>query len=519
MRTHASRRGRRDERGAILVLSTAGIVLAIIAASLAVDLGFLAHEVRVDQKVADLAALDAVRELPASNADLTLAAQASAARNGFPTEPGYTVSAVEGIKAASGSDACVAQPGSGTVCVTATSLHKNFFPFTTDGQSKTRVAVAGSLPEAAFSVGSTLAAVDTQKSFLDPILGNMLGGATALNMSAVSYSGLAGGNVSLRALQTQLLAMGYDVGTVDKLLATDVSVANLLRATGQALTAGGQTAAAAEINAIPIASIPSARTIKLGQLVSLSQPGSNSALDAAINAFGLVTGAAGVANGNSFVDVPGITVNVPGVATVGFKLRMIQPAQTAKGPVGVFANTSQVELQLNIALLTGVTLDLNFVAASAKGTLTAIDCDASPSITIAVTTAGATVTGAGNVPLLGTLSATGTLAAGAGGSLTFAYPAEFAPAVGTDGDGQRVSAATLDLSPATITVTGTGAAGATAALVQGLLPTILTAVDLLATPTLQPVVRALGLDVAAADVLALDMYDPPPSCGTPRLIK
>ena len=53
-----------DERGAILVVAVAGVVLATIAAALAVDLGRQAAEKRTDQKVADLAALDGARALP-----------------------------------------------------------------------------------------------------------------------------------------------------------------------------------------------------------------------------------------------------------------------------------------------------------------------------------------------------------------------------------------------------------------------------------------------------------------------
>lgn len=518
-----TRPGRRGERGSILILSTVGLVVAIISAALAIDLGFLAHEIRVDQKVADLAALDAARALPA---DPTPAAQASALRNGFPyLDPGYGL-AVKWAPNKNGpwSSNPADLAGASVVQVAATSPHQNFFPFVPGGQSKTRTAVAGSLPEAAFSVGSTLAAIDTQKSVLDPMLGGMLGVSSA-SMSAVSYSGLATGNVSLSALQTNLLAMGYDVGTTDKLLANNVKVADLLRASALALAANGNAAAAAEVNDIPLTSIPNLKVVTLGDLVGLSQPGSNSALDTTLNVFQLLTGSAQVANGNNFVNVPGITVNVPGVGTVGFKLKVIEPAQTARGPVGVYAQTSQVTLRLSISLLPlvflgpTIALDVDFNAARGKGTLTAIECGAAPSITVGVTTAATTVTGSGVVPLLGTLNVTGALAAGAGGSLGFDYPTEFAPPLGADLDGQRVSAATLNLSAATVDVTGTGLAAATAATVEGLLPTILTTVDLVATPLLQPVLRALGADVAAADVSALGIYPPPPACGGAILVK
>ncbi len=55
---------RRDERGSVLSLSAVGMVLAMLAASLSIDLGSLAQLSRELQKVADLAALDAVRPSP-----------------------------------------------------------------------------------------------------------------------------------------------------------------------------------------------------------------------------------------------------------------------------------------------------------------------------------------------------------------------------------------------------------------------------------------------------------------------
>ncbi len=514
----------RTERGAVLVIAAVGMVVALISASLAVDLGSLAHEARQDQKVADLAALDAVRALPT---DPTAAARLSAERNGFPwADPGYSLVVEWATTKAGPWSMNTADLGpAGFVKVTATQPHSNFFPFVGGGQTTTRSAVAGNEAEAAFSVGSTLASLDTQKSVLDPLLGRMLGETTTLNMSAVSYNGLASSSVSLSALQTQLLSLGYDVGTPDKLLANEVTVANLLRATALALTAEGDNVAAAEINQIPLASIPNLPPINLGRLVNLAQPGSDSALDTRLNVFQLLTGAAAVSNGTSFVDVPGVGVNVPGVASVGFALRVIQPAQMAKGPVGVEARTSQVALRLKINLLPvlflgpSIALTLDFTAASGTGRLTAIDCGAAPSISVDVATSGATVSGGATIPLLGNLTVTGDLAATAGGTLTFDYPTEFVPPLGSDADGQRVGAATLDLSPATVTVTGTGLAVLTANLVEGLLPTILTTVDAVATPLLQPVLRALGADVAAADVTALGIYDPPPACAGPRLVQ
>ncbi|MGI8806298.1 MAG: hypothetical protein ACR2KK_00305 [Acidimicrobiales bacterium] len=519
----------RSERGAVVLVAVVGIVLAMVSASLAVDLGSIANEKRLVQKIADMAALDASRDLPNAQA----VAERSASRNNdlkdsMVVVPGVNPKAVLGVINPV-TKQFVPQAGGSMVQVTAVSTVSNYFPFVAGPHSVTGVAVAGFEPEAAFSVGSTLAALDSQKTLLDPILGNMLGGATALNMSAVGYNALASGNVSLAALQTNLVNMGYDVGTTDKLLANSVRVSDLLRASALALTASGNSAAAAAVNDIPLISIPNASTVNLGRLVSLSQPGNASALETTFNVFQMLTGAASVANGSSFVSIPGVVVNVPGTGTVRFELKLIEPPQTARGPVGVQAKTSQVVLRLKIDLLPvlplgpPVALDLDFTAASANGTLTAINCSVSPSITVGLTTNGATVTGGAALGSgLGSLVATGSLAAGSNGSLTFNYPSQFVPPVGSPGDpdGQRVSGATLDLSPAVVTITGTGLTGATtAAAVQPLIPAILTAVDAASPLVLQPVLRALGMDLAAADVTALGIYEPPPACGVPGLVR
>lgn len=522
----------RNERGSILILSTVGVVLSLILSSLAVDMGFLAHEIRVDQKVADLAALDASRKLPATTADLTAAAQASALRNGFPTDPGYSVTAIEGVKIVNaGSDVCQAQPGQGTVCVTATSLHTNFFPFVDGGQSKSRVAVAGTRPEASFSVGSTLASVDTQKSFLDPILGSMLGpvAGPALSMGAVGYNGLVGGSVSLQALQSRLVSAYPSVGTTAGLLTTSVKVSDLLTAAAQVLTAQGNSAAAAQLNNIPIASIPNTKTVSLGKLVNLSQPGNNSALSTTLNVFQLVTGAAEVANGSNFVSVPGLVITPPaGVASVSIALRAIEPAQSVRGPVGpaTTAKTSQVVLQVTLNLLpilgNAVTAVVDFTAGNGSVTLIDIACTGSPSITVSAATSAAAIVETLTVALVGSITVPGTVAAAAPGPVpSFLYPSQFAPPVGpSPAFSRHVGVANMGLTPTTLgPATASGLLGTVAGIAQPIVVAALGTLDSALVPTLGPILKVLGLDLAGADITALGIHDPPPKCGVPTLVQ
>ena len=312
----------------MLILAAVGLVLAMIFAALAIDIGFLAADKRTDQKFADLAALDASRDLT----NIHTLADASVARNYVGQRDAIPTTLAE-LVAPDGTGNYVPSATGRFVRVTVTSPRKPFFPFVS-GTTRTvkAVAVAGSEPFAQFSVGSTLASVDTQKGALDQILGPMLGG---VNLSAVSYSGLASGDVTLKALQTKLLAMGYDVGTTDKLLNTGLDVADLLTATGQVLTADGEFVAATEINDIPINLIPNLDLVTIGDLVRLSQPGDASALDTSINAFQLVTAAAEVANGNNFINVPGVNCGglVASVISCAISFHVVEgPGSASSGP-------------------------------------------------------------------------------------------------------------------------------------------------------------------------------------------
>jgi len=531
----------RGERGAILILSTVGIVMAMIFTALAVDIGFLASDKRTDQKLADLAALDASRDLagvaaycspPPIASGPQCPAVISAVRNFEANDPSNKVSAELVRPDAAGN--YVADPAGRFVRVTVTSPRKPFFPFVGDDERiVTAKAVAGGEPFAQFRIGSSLASLDTQKSALDGLIGPMLGG---VSLSAVSYTGLASGGVTLKALQTKLLAMGYDVGTTDKLMAAELDVADLLTATGQALTTDGDTVAAAEINDIPIALIPNLDTVSLGDLVSVSQPGDDSALDTEVNAFDLVNGAAQVANGDSFVAVPGVNCGglMAALASCAVSLHVIQPAQTSRlGPVGVDAKTSQIVLKVKLNLapigINVLSATLTFTAGNGSGVLTEIICSGTPGITVsAETNAGNVVGDIGGsgllgLPLLGSLTVSGTLVATGAAPVTFDYPSEFVPPVGpSPAVSKHVGVASVGLAPLTppgLTLGGTGVLGLLAGVVEPVLESITSTLDNLLVPILGPILDVLGLDLAGADVSAIQIQKPPPSCGQTRLVQ
>ncbi len=330
--------------------------------------------------------------------------------------------------------------------------------------------------------------------------------------------GLANANVSLRALQTALIAGGVSVASVDELLNTDIKVSDLLTATATALTAQGNSAAAAEVNDIPIASIPNTKTVKLGRLINMSQPGNNSALDAALNVYQLVTGSAQVANGTNFVSVPLTGVNLGSLAGVSLAAHVIEPAQVGIGPVGTTANNAQVALRVGVNVNLGSFLlpnvaqvSLTYTTAEAEGTLTSIVCG-NPAARVGVSAHGSAVGVSGTATTLaGTLNITSSVAATAPTPLGFAYysPTEFAPVT------KHVGVTTSGINLATVNVTGTNlATNLLAPVLQTLLPGVLATLNTALNPLIKPLLASLGLDISSADVAALSILPSPSDCST-----
>lgn len=541
MRLQPSRTGRRNERGAILVLSAVGVVLAILASALAIDLGFLAHEIRVDQKVADLAALDAVRALPT---DPTASAQASATRNQFPyTQAGYgLVVQWAPSKAGPWSTNAADLASAGAVRVTATSPHTNYFPFVPGGQSKSRSAIAALEDRAQFSVGSKLATLNpTDNTALNKMMTAILGTSPAINLNVVSYQGLAGGTVSL----ADLVAADPSLGSPNSLLTSSITVKKLAQATVSALNnkaAGGDTAAAAA--ATPLATfasnISSTLMVRLGDILDIEQPAdpASVAANTQFNVFDLVTGAgeAGMFNGTNAVTIPNFTLGIAGLVTATLKLTIIEPPKisafgparydTTTGTWVTTATTAQVKVELTTDISVGscgllgtcvqMNMPLVLSAAKATGSLTDVRCPSnSPTrqADINVVTSGSNAT-ANNIltvhllgiPVVPDLSAISTNVAVAGGTttpdLTFSGPPFPTPVQSTSATGAGLATATQSQ----LTLLGVIPVGP----VLTLLNPVMTDID---AKILAPVFNALGLSVGGADIQTLRI-----ECGVPALV-
>ncbi len=531
--------GHGEERGAILVLAAVGIVVAMIAAALAIDIGGLAQDARQDQKVADLAALDAVRGLPAN---YTTLAQASAARNSFPTTAGYSVTAVEGGKVG---NACAAVAGAGSACVTVTSPYTNKFPFVSGRTSVTRVAVAGKTAFGGFMIGSSLLTLDTSRAtLLNKFMGGILKGSD-LSLSLVSWQGIAAGDVTLDAFRTSLASMGFSVGTVSQLLAANLTMNQLLQATAGALTTEGgvaNLALATQLNTLR-ASITNSTQFTLGQFMHVSQGADNAALASQMNVFQLLTGSAQVANGSNFVTINDVGITVGSVVSTKVSLQVIQPPQWTFGPVGVSVSTAQIDLTvtpkldlpITVAGLVGAhvknDLPVRVSGAGALGTLTAATCGTPAGITVTVDPTAFSGSASASLDVYATvlfvdipvlrIPTTNVVPNTDGGStaLSFSYPTEFPPPAGTT-TSKHAGSQPIGLQGLTTFTAGTPVVlnAIAAPLLNSIVSTTVAAlspvignVDSL---VLTPLLQALGIDIGSADVTALNLQ-----CDTPVLIK
>jgi len=512
----------RSERGAILIVAVPAVVLCVVAAALGIDIGRVALDKRSDQRVADLAALDAARAVgdilnttnqAGYNSAAQTAAVASAARNGFTVgSNGRTVTAVVGMLNAATNT--FSPGGAGAVQVTTTSHVDNAFLPGGHDLTARAVAMVGS-PIGAFSVGSRLASIDTTKSRLDPMLKTMLGASG--NLSLVSYDGLAGGNVSLAKLQTALLASGFNVGSVEDLLSAHLTAAQLLAATASALTSDGDNTAAAEVQDLINAGITSTTTVTLGDLLNVATPSDSAVLAAEFNAYQLIAGTAELMNGSNFVSVPMTGVNLLGLGGVTVSAYVIEPAQTAIGPVGTSASNSQVKMRVTVdvplgGLLPVAKVTLDYTTANASSTLTSLVCGASPTMGVTGQSSALNVTGTATT-LLGNMTIASSAGASPSTALSFAYPSEFVPVT------KHLGAAGTGVSLASVSVTGSGATAALAPVLQAALPTTLATLDLALQPAIKPLLQNLGVALAQADVAAIGIYPNATSCGGhPRLV-
>ncbi|MGL4690786.1 MAG: hypothetical protein ACRCWE_01580, partial [Stenotrophomonas maltophilia] len=124
---------------------------------------------------------------------------------------------------------------------------------------------------ACVSAGPRLASIDsTQSPLLNLLFGALLPGTT-LNLSVADWNNLAGANINLNALLTQLNG-GVVVSDPSQVLNANITLGQLRAAMVQVLQADGQTAAANVLNALPLGAAGVGGSIRLADILQIALP-------------------------------------------------------------------------------------------------------------------------------------------------------------------------------------------------------------------------------------------------------
>ena len=375
------------QRGAIGLLAALTLGLALMFMLLVLDSGRLYLEQRKLQRVADVAALEAVTRDGDCLANLTAASYAtqSATRNGLTVADGITLSTTCGVLQTGADKLRSFTPDASKKAairviatrVVPTSIAAGVGALFSPGPASlntrltaTAVAAPAVLPPLAMlTIGSTALVVDSSKSAaLNLLLGKMLGGS--LNLSAVGWQGLVDTNINLLSYLNQLAVdVNVSAGNYTELLNKKIKLTQLLDTAITVLQAGGTTANVAVSGLTDLKVVAGSTELALGQLLQLQTGTPSSALNTNLQVFQLVEAFVQLANSQNgiVVDLP---LNIPALVNGSVRVKVIEPPQLSAvgnpalakanpmGPDRIYVRTAQVRtvLSLNLPpLLTGVT--------------------------------------------------------------------------------------------------------------------------------------------------------------------
>ncbi len=442
MQLRTRRRRGRDERGATLVLVAVSMVLLLWGGAFGVDLGLTAVGNRQVQAMADTAGLDLARYVDVADwtTSITTAGASTTFLNGKMANTntdngsGVTLSEVPGVwlngsftpqgqKVGVQTVQCwffkppALHPCNAVKVTAAQSVPQIFV----GGQSHvSRSAVAAVTPEAAFSVGSYLASINSQQSTVLNAIMSTLGGTA--NVTALGYQGLANTNVTINQLIT---ASGGLLTTSNALTAslpgsTWQSIWNVAVANQVALANCGATPtplpclASSALSGSNALDFTTSTQAQLCQLVSINGSTCSSgtlttaALSTSLNALQTFTTEAELANGTHALDL-GTSLGITGVTDAQLTLSMTQVPQVAFGPVGATASTAQLTTDLKLNMLGVGLIDIPLSAAQGTGTLQGLICAFNSMSSTTIQPASTAVQGTVNVAGLnvGTLTVSG----------------------------------------------------------------------------------------------------------------
>lgn len=543
---------RRDDRGAVALLTAVAMALLVAVAAFGVDLGMQRVVRRDMQAVADTVAFDLARQVDGRTAATITASPswATAKTQTVERNAGSSLGSTPNIQVELGTvdSAFAFTPASGTTvpsAVRVTASASVDFSFTSGSGSAERSAVAVARAQACYKLGSWGARLSTASN-ANLVYQVLSAHGIGASVGAVTYQSLAGAHVDLAALSTAL-----GLASPESLATTTVSLSALLDAAATVVGSNGSTGAQVSALNLVRANLGTlgTRTFSLANLASVAS-GAGSGLSAGANLADLVVGAVLLADGNSAVSVPNLTVGIAQLTSTSTSLNLIQTAKTACGFAGSTPSSSnQVSLALTAQLSNGLSVASSLISgvsdlagvevsspANAPVTLTVSSAVATSSLdavtclsstrSVAVGTSGGLLTATLTVPvsvklnlLLGLLPITirGDIVAkltpsGVATTVNITVPTQAYDTPYSDG-GSAVQLPTAAVDGATISLGGLTLTQATQVLDAVATTLVAPIVNGLNSSVLGPLSDLTGLRTAGADVLLLDH----PSCTTPAL--
>ncbi|NUT74015.1 hypothetical protein HNO86_03040 [Pseudomonas sp. C1C7] len=371
------------QRGAIGLMAAGTLALALGFTLLVIDSGRLYLEKRKLQRVADVAALEAVsRNGDCQSPNLSAAGYAleSATRNGYKASDGMTLNTACGsLQTGADNLRAFVVDASKTEAIrviathtVTTSIAAGVYALLSPGPTSlttqltaTAVSAPAVLPPlASLTIGSTALVVDASKSAaLNLLLGQMLGGS--LNLSIAGWQGLVNTQINLLSYLNQLaIDVNVTAGNYTELLSKNIALTQLLDTAITVMQAGGPTASVAVSGLTGLKAAAGSTSIVLGQLLQLQTGAVSSGLNTNLQVFQLIEAFVQLANSKNAA-VANIPLNIPGLANGVVRTKVIEPPQLSaignpalingqlNDPNRIFVRTAQVRtvLSLNLPVL------------------------------------------------------------------------------------------------------------------------------------------------------------------------
>ncbi|MEK6788357.1 MAG: pilus assembly protein TadG-related protein [Pseudomonadota bacterium] len=384
----AAFKARQGQQGAALIMTAGFMLLAVLCLALVVDTGRLYVEKRKLQRVADMAAIEAMARDGACNTGTaaTYATQ-SAARNSFVVGGVNTLATVCGQVSSNAGIRSVSPTPVGGVdnAIQVTVSHRLPASMIAGGLlgnditlSAMAVATKG-VPLASLAIRTTVAAVDSSRgALLNTLMGGLLGGA--VNVSVLGWNGLIGTQLNLFDFLDQLkVNLGLTAGGYSEVLAQSITVGQIIDATSTVLGRDSNTTAStlAALSALKVGAIVNPVTVQLGNILKLQTATSYAGADLGVNVFDLMQGSVQLANGSNAL-VANVPISLPGFAATNISTKVMEapqlsaignPALAKADPLGlnkIYVRSAQVRSLVSVDLpaLSGLSAVVTAVSAA-----------------------------------------------------------------------------------------------------------------------------------------------------------